>query len=120
MKSKIVFFFLGAMVATMSYLAGDLTLTADSQGTTKVFEGNVFIKGHLWVDEQIIVGYKGSDKEKPYIQLKADDKRGVISLGDGHGRDGHFIMLVSGEVAGSSRSQIMLNDQGKSNLLKVD
>ena len=55
MKDRIVFFVLGAVLATIAYSAGDMN-QATGQSGTKEFDGDVSIKGHLHVEGVIVVG----------------------------------------------------------------
>lgn len=120
MKGKIVFFLLGATVATIAYLAGDMNLTADNSMPEEVFEGNVVIKGGLLVRGSIIVNK--SFEGGPSVQLMADDKKAVIAtLGTGQGDEGYHIVIMAGEVIeGSSHSHILLSELGEVKLIEVD
>ena len=73
MKDKVVFFILGALLATIAYFAGDLeTLTAQD----KITELDHLRVNHLQVKDAIMVG----DIGKKFILISADNEFAGISL----------------------------------------
>ena len=73
MRDKVMFFFLGAVVATIAYFIGDLeTLTAEDE----FHEIDVLSVNRLFVEHSIAVG----DKGKSAIVIMADNERAEISM----------------------------------------
>lgn len=73
MKDKVVFFILGALLATIAYFAGDLeTLTAQD----KITELEQLRVNHLTVKDTIIVG----DTGEKFIMIMANNEWAQIDL----------------------------------------
>ncbi len=88
MKDRIVFFVLGAVVATVAYFAGDMD-RADAQGRDRFFGGDVFIKGRLTVSSgEFFVTY---DPRDTHDMAKIDSSVGIIA-----GEDSASILLNKG------------------------
>lgn len=76
MRDKIVFFILGAALATIAYLVGDLeTLTAEN----KITELDQLHVKRLLVTESMAVG----DVGKKFVLITANNKSATISLSGG-------------------------------------
>ena len=115
MRDKIVFFILGAILATTAYFVGDMRLSADNQqGEFKVIP-KLLVKELL--AESIQVGYKdthqirmGFDDDGASIILSASSKKqsiGIFVTKEEIGDDGAFISIVDAKgkfrLIGSSR-----------------
>ena len=73
MRDKIVFFILGALLATIAYLAGDLEMLTAEDKTLELEQLRV---NNLTVTDGIIVG----DTGKKTIIIRADNELAQISL----------------------------------------
>ena len=115
-------FLLGAMVATIAYIAGDMTLTAESQEKAKVFRGDVLIEGTLLVGEGVIIGRR--EDNTPYIILTTGvgdyKKTSAITLSGGQERNSrNSIRFVAGDDE-EGISVIVLEKSGKEKRIQVD
>lgn len=72
MRDKVMFFILGAVLATIAYFVGDLETTAEDE----FHEIDVLRVNSLHVKEGIAVGERG----KKYIMIATDNKFAEISL----------------------------------------
>lgn len=77
MKDRIVFFLLGAVLATVAYFAGDMD-TADAQSGTKVFDSDVVVKGKLIISgggidiyrhPEVVDGFEEIQKLNSFINI---------------------------------------------------
>ena len=103
MKDRIVFFVLGVVLATVAYFVGDMD-KADAQSGTKVFEGNVLIKGQLTVNSgRAIIKYDPFNLDDPAKTLSS-----ITFLSDTKGAS---ILLTNGPQnrRGEKPSTVMLS-----------
>ena len=117
MKDRIVFFILGAVLATLAYFAGDMN-TADSQVVNGVHKGDLTIDGELNISGTVTVGggrltvmYLDDDyidslirNQKPVIingiHLNVSEKNAAITAAYGLKTDKSVVsevFLVAGE-----------------------
>ena len=95
MRDKIVFFILGAILATTAYFAGDMRLSADNQqGEFKVIP-KLLVKELL--AESIQVGYKNTHQ----IRMSFDNDSARIGLLPSNGKQliGIFVTKETGDDA---------------------
>ena len=142
MKDKVVFFILGALLATIAYLAGDLeTLTAQDE-TLELEEiqvGNLFVKDTLYVGDRgtmyVQIGAdnqsahlslfgtkveKTPDSGKPYIVLRAMDNGAIIQANShpGHPEASAFLGITNSE--GKYISGMLLQDSDGQKYVSTD
>lgn len=94
MKGRIVFFVLGAALATIAYFAGDMNKAGAQDGTsifrgTKVFQDDVVINGTLTV-----AGGTLSVSKNPFLSKKASDLESVITINAND--EGGYIFIFNG------------------------
>ncbi len=87
MRDRIVFFILGAVLATVAYFAGDMN-KAGAQDDEKVFAGDVIINGSLFVDGGKIMLHDHFDvqegvDELSYVSITVDKEGANLSLNKG-------------------------------------
>ena len=117
MRDKIVFFILGAILATTAYLAGDMRLSADNQqGEFKVIPK--LLVGELLVQELqadfIQVGYKDTHQ----IRMSFDNDSAKIGLLASNGKQliGIFVTKETGDDAAFIA---IGNDMGKVRIMNA-
>ena len=88
MRDRIVFFILGAVLATVAYFAGDMD-KAGAQDGLKILNGDVLINGQLIVAGGMINVQDNLQLKTPIDQVKgvvsitADSKGGTIKIFNG-------------------------------------
>ncbi len=84
-KDRILFLVIGALLATVAYIAGNTVNSVDADSPT-VFEDDVWIKGKLLVSSGSIV-IKEPSNTKSYIDLHVGQGSPIIRLMNGTGQD---------------------------------
>lgn len=122
MKDKIVFFVLGAVLATVAYFVGDMdNLSADSEIGSMEFDTvvveNLYVKDKLTVSEY--VGAADLLREFPCIVISADRKAASIAITSALNVNSknHGTVYVITESDGDP-GIFMRNSKGESRLLK--
>ena len=88
MRDRIVFFILGAVLATVAYFVGDMNKAGAQDGET-TFDGNVLINGTL-----IVAGGSIQIQDNPHLMKNVDELESLISIVADH--DGAAIALYNG------------------------
>lgn len=73
MKDRIVFFVLGAVLATIAYFAGDMN-QATGQSGIRVIDENVSIKGNLHVKGFILIGDSSKRPDNSIVLTPGGEK----------------------------------------------
>lgn len=73
MKDKVVFFILGALLATIAYLAGDLETSTAQDKTVELEKLRV---AQLFITDTLMVGDRGA----MYVEITADNQSARLSL----------------------------------------
>ena len=112
MRDKVVFFILGALLATIAYTAGDLeTLTAQKEPTEfPPVVSDLIVKNRLAVlgndGEYILMGpdqnggmriiLKGKGEDVPKILLRVDEDSGLIGIDQG--KDANNVTMATSKT----------------------
>ena len=79
MKERIVFFVLGAVLATLAYFVGDIN-NIYAQNDTAVFDGDVVVNGSLYVKGgQFTVEHHLPGKKYNVVSIRADENGTIIN-----------------------------------------
>lgn len=137
MKSKILFFLLGAMVATVSYSIGDLHEDIEKElksildkrlfENPVIFKKPVFMEGGLMVEGEIIItsDIGGNMENNSTIHLgvnRGGDKNSMITLDTGGNlKSGRSIVVFVGDTEGvQNRAAVVLKEGVNSKEILVD
>lgn len=79
-KDRILFFVIGALLATIAYIAGDADNSVNADSPT-IFDENVWIKGTLLVSGgSIILEEDSNNDRKSYIDLHVEEGLSLMHL----------------------------------------
>ena len=105
MRDRIIFFVLGALLATIAYFAGNVDIgTADDELVVRrltvsdhlILLGDAAIDGHLLVNERIEVGL---EPNKPCIMMEVDSNQAQIVVTETAAKNAsnqYYVLLIAG------------------------